>query len=697
MNKKSMAKIGAISMLAVIVIIMFLVVAFTFFSSAITDKQEYVLGEKVKFNLENMGDYEIKIITPSTSYIRLGSNDIFIFEPAETGDYNVELWRGGGKENYYFSVVGNVTEEEWNETGFNETEDNETEYPEDLPFGYNAIKIGEDINWSKEMLIESAGRTKVRIPEAAENIKVYKVNAAGREEIDFEVRDSIIRDILDILQGENEKEIILEASGKIVIEYTTEGPKKQETQVGRTKEVKISSPEGIHYENVLAFTEIEASSLHFIYVYWKEEGKFVDFKSYDLNEDGLVDRIEWIVPHLSEQTFEVIIITKAEHLDYEREFIEDVYNSVYVRDDIWQEIPEGDYLRVTFEKNLTAGNDITLYARGIGTVSVYEKDKNELLMAFNISGEGWYKEYLNLLADSQDTFDLLSVGNIEYDYVVDPYYNTTLVDEGFESDSPYYYDDNGNWTRSGTASTSWDRRSGGQCGTYYAHIDGNYYGDDPGASTYITLDSGLADLSGASGGYVIFYWRCDIDFDNGEDFSYDEYYSGSWHNDVFSYNLEGCTDTYWTYYRRDLPSEALQSDFQVRFAVESSETNEDSGVDCFQIIRTNFVNTPPNNPSPKVNSTYGLNYSSSDLNCYSIVSDDDNHALNVTVVWYKNNVTNLTLSYNNSYANGTFFSSVLSGGNLSVGDNWSCGLRTYDGYNYSNWVNSSSLLVLAPL
>ena len=59
----------------------------------------------------------------------------------------------------------------------------------------------------------------------------------------------------------------------------------------------------------------------------------------------------------------MIEITKAEHLDENRAFVDDVYDYVKVQDDNWTLIPSGDYLRVTFEENLTAERDITIYAR----------------------------------------------------------------------------------------------------------------------------------------------------------------------------------------------------------------------------------------------------------------------------------------------------------------------------------------------
>ena len=101
--------------------------------------------------------------------------------------------------------------------------------------------------------------------------------------------------------------------------------------------------------------------------YWAKEE--TAFASYDLDEDGNVDYIEWLVPHLSNQTYEIIYITHAEHLDSERNFVSDVYDSVKELDGNYTSIPDGDYLRVSFEQNLTNKKDITIYAQS-GNVSV---------------------------------------------------------------------------------------------------------------------------------------------------------------------------------------------------------------------------------------------------------------------------------------------------------------------------------------
>ena len=91
----------------------------------------------------------------------------------------------------------------------------------------------------------------------------------------------------------------------------------------------------------------------------------VNFSVYDFDGDGFADYVEWIVPHLSNQTYEVIIeITKAEHLDENRIFISDVYDEVKALDGNWSEvINDGEYVRVTFESVLDYTRDITVYAR----------------------------------------------------------------------------------------------------------------------------------------------------------------------------------------------------------------------------------------------------------------------------------------------------------------------------------------------
>ncbi|MBN2421973.1 hypothetical protein JXB41_01990, partial [Candidatus Woesearchaeota archaeon] len=123
--------------------------------------------------------------------------------------------------------------------------------------------------------------------------------------------------------------------------------------------------------------------------------------------------------------FAEILITRAMHLDEDRISIEDVYDEVSARDNIWAEIPGEHYLRVEFEKELSSGNDITIYARSNyadARVEVYEQDRDELIAEFGIIDEDKkYQVFLTNLQGTQNTFDLKITGNpVEFDYIVDP-------------------------------------------------------------------------------------------------------------------------------------------------------------------------------------------------------------------------------------------------------------------------------------
>jgi len=55
----------------------------------------------------------------------------------------------------------------------------------------------------------------------------------------------------------------------------------------------------------------------------------VQINKFDLNNNSLIDYIEWLVPSLSNETYELIIeISKAEHLDENKTFLSDIYEQV---------------------------------------------------------------------------------------------------------------------------------------------------------------------------------------------------------------------------------------------------------------------------------------------------------------------------------------------------------------------------------
>lgn len=241
----------------------------------------------------------------------------------------------------------------------------------------------------------------------------------------------------------------------VEIEYYTDAPTATETTINENvKEVIVSSE--MHYNNVLSYANLstETDSDKWIKIIWiinntenitditlsginitDEEleilsnngtiEKEIPFKSYDTNSNELIDYIEWVAPHLSGQKFIIIVITKADMLDENRTFIKSIYEYVKEQDDIWFNVSENNYVRVTFEKPLTSTNDITIYARAKSEdtkVIVYEEGQNISIAEFtNLTEEKYHKIYLTSLNTTSDTFDLKIVnGTVEIDHIIDP-------------------------------------------------------------------------------------------------------------------------------------------------------------------------------------------------------------------------------------------------------------------------------------
>ena len=138
--------------------------------------------------------------------------------------------------------------------------------------------------------------------------------------------------------------------------------------------------------------------------------------------------------------FGEIIITNAQHLDSDRNFISDIYNEVKEKDGVWsEEINSGEYVRVTYEKNLTNGNVIDVFVRsprddsgepGRGSFEVFvEKDDSNLLgsSGFVDSAGGWKYITLESVNNPTDTFDFKISGSLEFDYIHDAPPNLSSV------------------------------------------------------------------------------------------------------------------------------------------------------------------------------------------------------------------------------------------------------------------------------
>jgi hypothetical protein len=136
-----------------------------------------------------------------------------------------------------------------------------------------------------------------------------------------------------------------------------------------------------------------------------------------------------------------IELSAAYHLDLERKPLRNIYDQTRKLDEVWsEEVSDGQYIRVSFEQNLTSGNDITIYPRiisGTPTIQVYEIGRSVPIAEFtSIRSNQYNKVLLENTARSQNTFDLRVLGgSVEFDHIVDPWPIPTYVGAGTASSS----------------------------------------------------------------------------------------------------------------------------------------------------------------------------------------------------------------------------------------------------------------------
>ncbi len=109
-------------------------------------------------------------------------------------------------------------------------------------------------------------------------------------------------------------------SGSLGISYETappmlneSGPRKENFSI--RKNVTVYSNASVHYRDVLSYTTIPESRKEQVHLYWKINNTRVDVVNdkrfnvslVDTNSNGLIDRIEWLTPRLSEEEFEVVV------------------------------------------------------------------------------------------------------------------------------------------------------------------------------------------------------------------------------------------------------------------------------------------------------------------------------------------------------------------------------------------------------
>ncbi|MBW2966308.1 hypothetical protein KY342_04360, partial [Candidatus Woesearchaeota archaeon] len=226
--------------------------------------------------------------------------------------------------------VENISEEIIEEINITE-EINLTEEPlieenitviEEETIQYDAV-VGQPVRWKK--IIKLSGKSDnlvVELPDDAFDIEIEEIEDGIEEEVEdisimqiniYGASSSDDEDILiedEISEKKPKKLKIKEYIKEIEIEYYTEAPQAVEEDISDyEKRVTISSDN--HYEDVLANmtlpSEAPAEAVHLYHIVDGERQE-IELDLYDTDGNGLIDYVEWIVPHLSEQVFELEII-----------------------------------------------------------------------------------------------------------------------------------------------------------------------------------------------------------------------------------------------------------------------------------------------------------------------------------------------------------------------------------------------------
>ncbi len=233
-------------------------------------------------------------------------------------------------------------------------------------------------------------------------------------------------------------------SDYIAVEYDTPAPQivSETTNTGQQVTVSATNEDPqAPLTDILASTKIpkifKVGQEDKIKIKWENQGnQEVVFSAYDTNSDGYLDYVEWTVPHLSEQIFNIIFISKAFQLDTDQSILADIYDTVKTQDNNYTTITNGQSVRVTFDSPLNNKNDNTIYARATNLnspakIEVYpvytDADGNttegSIVATFDsITTANTYKVFLTNLQTPTDKFDLKVTGSVDFDYIVDPIY-----------------------------------------------------------------------------------------------------------------------------------------------------------------------------------------------------------------------------------------------------------------------------------
>jgi parallel beta-helix repeat protein len=255
--------------------------------------------------IEEAGDKPIVEINETEIEIN-SSEENLIFEA------EIELDSDSSEGNISFE---NITPEEI----IPELEDIEAE----ISLSNLGVIINQPVRWEKKIKLNKELKDySVYVPENAFDIKVYDLTG-GEEVLIFEEKSEESYNLITgnvvwnffgglfgftgkvVFEEEKSQVVMKESLREFLIKYSTVGPKANETVISNSKKSVIV--EGEEFENVLVYSYLDNLPFGSVKVFNK--GEIIEAIEKDLDDDGLVDYVEWEILKLDGvDEFEIEII-----------------------------------------------------------------------------------------------------------------------------------------------------------------------------------------------------------------------------------------------------------------------------------------------------------------------------------------------------------------------------------------------------
>src|SRR3990170_2304675 len=214
---------------------------------------------------------------------------------------------------------------------------------------HNEIVIGTPVNWIQTIVLNETNENNIQVelPADAENIQAEIITSIDQSfEIppeNLQVTESLLESadlvpleivtmekINEILQDNKDTKFVLinESSSEYLLEFETPAPYTIEEDYSNddvfNKTVTVAHDSALHYTDIKSYSDIPEDlveeSMEFN-LFWDINGTITDvtfdprfqIEFIDTNGNGIVDKMQWIIPQLSQQIFQIIAFKNILH------------------------------------------------------------------------------------------------------------------------------------------------------------------------------------------------------------------------------------------------------------------------------------------------------------------------------------------------------------------------------------------------